>query len=238
MNAMWKMENIVTLCTERQAERLKREAERDVDTMSVIFFAANCQDSMLRSLSVGFLATAAFFAPLPVSSQERAADDLGEMEIKLKDAVQFNWGFPGVLQCAGTPNQVGVGAFLPIAVGENSIFFLDALANANFSDYDGYSSLINTEVAGTTISTSSRLGYRWLTSDRSWMYGINAGYDGREMATGSAGRNVQLDGTEQSADFQQVAVGVEAVSMHNTCHISRVVKPEIESDKGTVLHAS
>ena len=49
-----------------------------------------------------------------------------------------------------------------------------------------YSSIINTTVAGTTISTSSRLDYRWLNSDRSWMFGVNAGYDSRPMATGGS----------------------------------------------------
>ncbi len=97
----------------------------------------------------------------PVIAQEDgSAADLGVMEINLKDAVQFNWGFQGALQGAGTPNQAGIGAFLPIAVGENSVWFIDALANANFSDFDGYSSIVNTEVAGTTISTSTRLCYR------------------------------------------------------------------------------
>ena len=60
-------------------------------------------------------------------------------------------------------------------MGENSVFFADVLLNANFADYGGNSSIINTEVAGTTNSTSSRLGYRWLNSDRSLMYGLNAG---------------------------------------------------------------
>jgi len=30
------------------------------------------------------------------------------MEINLKYAVQFNWGFQGALQGAGTPNQAGI----------------------------------------------------------------------------------------------------------------------------------
>ena len=95
----------------------------------------------------------------PVASQdEGSAADLGVMEINLKDAVQFNWGFQGALQGAGTPNQAGIGAFLPIAVGENSVWFIDALANANFADRDRESSIVNTDVAGTTISTSTRLG--------------------------------------------------------------------------------
>ena len=45
----------------------------------------------------------------PVAAQDDgSADDLGVMEIKLKDAVQFNWGFQGALQGAGTPNQAGI----------------------------------------------------------------------------------------------------------------------------------
>ena len=48
------------------------------------------------------------------------------IEINLKDAVQFNWGFQGALQGAGTPNLAGIGAFLPIAIGENSVWFIDA----------------------------------------------------------------------------------------------------------------
>ena len=122
---------------------------------------------------------------LPVAAQDDgSARELGVMEINLKDAVQFNWGFQGALQGAGTPNQMGIGAFLPIAVGENNIFFLDSQANANFADYINYSSIIDTTVAGTTISTSSRIGYRWLNTDRSWMLGLNAGYDSRPMNTG------------------------------------------------------
>ena len=99
-------------------------------------------------------------APIqPVAAQEGGgADDLVVVGINLKDAVKFNWGFQGALQGAGTPNQAGIGAFLPIAVGENSVFFFDALANANFADYNNDSSIINTEVAATSISTSSRLG--------------------------------------------------------------------------------
>ena len=148
----------------------------------------------------------------PVAAQDDgSAADLGVMEINLKDAVQFNWGFQGALQGAGTPNQAGIGAFLPIAVGENSVWFIDALANANFADFDGYSSIINTEVAGTTISTSTRLGYRWLNGDRSWMYGINAGYDSRPMNTGNADTGVNVR-DKRDVFFSQVAAGLEAVS--------------------------
>ncbi len=172
------------------------------------------QRSLRLPLSLaGAAALALAGAPIqPVAAQDDgSAADLGVMEINLKDAVQFNWGFQGALQGAGTPNQAGIGAFLPIAVGENSVWFIDALANANFADYDNYSSIINTEVAGTTISTSSRLGYRWLNSDRSWMFGVNGGYDSRPMATGDADTGVTV-WNKDDVFFQQIAAGLEAVS--------------------------
>ena len=137
--------------------------------------------------------------------------DLGVMGVNLKDAVKLNYGFQGALQGAGTPNQAGVGGFLPLAIGDNSVFFLDAQANANFADFNEYSSIINTKVAGTTISTSSRLGYRWLNGDRSWMFGVNAGYDSRPLATGGTDTGVSVTNSS-TVFFQQVALNLEAVS--------------------------
>ena len=139
------------------------------------------------------------------------AADLGVMGVNLRDAVKFNYGFQGALQGAGTPNQAGIGAFIPLHVGSNSVAFVDVLVNANFSDYSGYSSIINTDVSGTTFSTSTRLGYRWLNSNRSWMFGVNAGYDSRPMATGPADTGVNVTNS-QTVFFQQVAAGLEAVS--------------------------
>ena len=112
---------------------------------------------MLRQLSIGLLASALAIAPLPTKAQDGTAEDLGVMSISLKDVVKPRIGLQGALQGAGTPNQAGIGGFLPLSVGENSVWFLDALANVNFADRDNYSSIINTTVAGTTISTSSRL---------------------------------------------------------------------------------
>jgi hypothetical protein len=117
------------------------------------------------------------------------------MGVNLRDAVKFNYGFQGALQGAGTPNQAGIGAFIPLHVGSNSVAFVDVLVNANFSDYSGYSSIINTDVSGTTFSTSTRLGYRWLNSNRSWMFGVNAGYDSRPMATGGTDTGVAVTGS-------------------------------------------
>jgi len=131
--------------------------------------------------------------------------------VNLKDAVKLNYGFQGALQGAGTPNEAGLGAFIPLKVSKNSVSFVDVLVNANFNDYGNYSSIINTTVAGTTFSTSTRLGHRWLNGNRTWTYGVNAGYDSRPMATGPADTGVDVTNS-QTVFFQQVAAGLEAVS--------------------------
>ena len=84
---------------------------------------------MLRCLSIGTLASALAIAPLPTMAQDGAAEDLGDvMSVELKDVVKLTIGLQGVLQGAGTPNQAGIGGFLPLAVGDNSVFFADVLA--------------------------------------------------------------------------------------------------------------
>ena len=174
-------------------------------------------------LSLSLAGTAALaLASIPFGSSPAAAQDpeapsteaadLGVMGVNLRDAVKFNYGFQGALQGAGTPNQAGLGAFIPLSVGSNSVAFVDVLVNANFNDYGNYSSIINTDVSGTTFSTSTRLGYRWLNGNRSWMFGVNAGYDSRPMATGGTDTGVDVSGSERTVFFQQVAANLEAVS--------------------------
>ena len=97
------------------------------------------------------------------------------------------------------------------AYADNSVWFVDAPINANFADRAGDSSIINTDVAGATISTSTCLGYRWLNGDRSWMYGLNAGYDSRPMNTGDAHTGVNVT-NKRTVGFQQIALNAEAVS--------------------------
>jgi len=178
------------------------------------------QNYIRQSLSLaGTAALALASIPLGIESAtaqeakttQGTAADLGVMSISLKDAIQPNFGFQGALQGAGTPNQSGIGGFLPLAIGDNSVFFLDAQANANFADFNEYSSIINTKVAGTTISTSTRLGYRWLNKNRSWMFGVNAGYDSRPLNTGGTDNGVYVTNSK-SVFFQQVALNLEAVS--------------------------
>jgi hypothetical protein len=173
------------------------------------------QHSIRRSL--GWLGTAALaLASIPAVAEtakvaQGKAAKLGVMSVSLKDAVKLNYGLQGQLQGAGTPNEAGIGGFLPLRVGTQSVTFLDVLANVNFADYPGYSSIINTTVAGGTVSTSTRLGQRWLNGDRSWMYGVNFGYDSRPMATGPSDTGVNVSNS-QTVFFQQLALNAEAVS--------------------------
>ena len=103
----------------------------------MLLTALNSSIAVQRSIRLslpltGAAALALACSPIqPVAAQEEDgnAADLGVMEIKLKDAVWFNWGFQGTLQGAGSPDQAGIEGFVPIAVGENSVFFIDALAN-------------------------------------------------------------------------------------------------------------
>ena len=166
---------------------------------------------MLRRLSIVLLASAIAIGPLPTNAEDGTAEDLGDvMSISLKDVVKPTIGFQGALKGAGTPNQAGIGGFLPLSVGDNSVWFLDALVNVNFADRDGESSIINTDVAG-GFSSSSRLGYRWLNGDRSWMVGLNAGYDTRSLKSGDADTGVNVT-NKKTVGFQQIALNAEAVS--------------------------
>ena len=165
---------------------------------------------ILRRLSAGLLATSAFVAPLAVTAQESSAEDLGVMSSSLADVVKPTIGIQGSLQGAGTPNQAGIAVFLPASVGENSVWFLDALVNANFADRDGESSIINTDVDG-GFSTSTRLGYRWLNSDRSWMFGLNGGYDSRSLKSGNTDTGIIVT-NKKTVGFQKIELNAEAVS--------------------------
>ena len=129
----------------------------------------------------------------------------------ISSAAPLTWRLNAQTQGAGTPNSAGVGIFWPAFKSDNSTLFVDALVNANFSDFSGYSSIINTDVAGVTPSTSTRVGYRWLNQDRSWMFGANAGYDTRSLKSGGGDTGVPITG-QTTVRYQQVALGVEASS--------------------------
>ena len=192
-----------------------------VDSESKSNLANSPKDSnfVLRSLSIRLLASVVAISPLPLKADDGSAEDLDVMSISLQDVVRPRFGLQGALQGAGTPNEAGVGVFLPLSVKNKSVFFIDFLANANFGDFNKYinkpadytSSIINTTVSGTTISTSTRLGYRVLSADNNWMYGINAGFDTRPMATAYADNGVDVT-SSSTVFFRQGAVNIEAVS--------------------------
>ena len=83
------------------------------------------QRSLSLSLSLSGIAALALSngTLLPaVAQEEGTAKDLGGvMSISLKDAVKPTLGFQGALQGAGTPNQAGIGMFLPLSIGDNSV---------------------------------------------------------------------------------------------------------------------
>ena len=172
------------------------------------------QRSIRLSLSLGGAAALALantpFLPTAAQDADTAEDLGGVMSVSLADVVKPAIGFQGALQGAGTPNQAGIGGFLPLSVGENSVWYLDALVNVNFADRDGESSIINTDVDG-DFSTSTRLGYRWLNADRSWMYGLNGGYDTRSLKSGDADTGVNVT-NKRTVGFQQIALNAEAIS--------------------------
>jgi len=119
------------------------------------------------------------------------------------------WRISAQTQGAGTPNSAGIGVFFPLVSKTESNLFVDVAVNANFSDYNGYSSIINTDVKGVTPSTSTRLGYRW--TDSSWMFGLNAGYDTRSLKSGGTVTGISVI-DQTTVRYQQVSVGGEANS--------------------------
>ncbi len=142
---------------------------------------------------------------------------LSAEDISVKDVVKPNLRAIGGTQGAGTPNAIGAGAFIPLHATNDAVTYVDVEAKAHLDDRSGDSSIINTDVAGTTLSTSTRLGYRWINDVGSWMVGVYAGYDTRELKAGPVDTGVIVT-NPQTVHFQQVAVGAEAVSNQWSVH--------------------
>ena len=167
---------------------------------------------MLRCLSIGLLASAFAVAALPSKAAGHgSASDLGETTIQLKDIVKPQVGIQARSQGAGTPNMAGIGAFLPFLKTKNILLFADIQGNVNFPDVGEISSVVNTTISGATISSSSRLGLRWLNGDRNWLYGLNAGYDTRPVTSSGINSGTNIGG-ERTFLFQQGGINLEAVS--------------------------
>jgi hypothetical protein len=88
--------------------------------------------------------------------------------------VTTNGGLIFQSQGVGSPNTLSAYFFTPLSQGEaGELLFVDVAANLNLG---GVLTQPNTVNAG----ASTRLGYRWLSGDQRWMYGINAGVDTRQ----------------------------------------------------------
>lgn len=125
-------------------------------------------------------------------------------------ASKFDLRAIGQTQGAGVPNAVGAGVFIPLQSTATTVTYIDIEAKANLDDRSGDSSIINTDVAGTTLSTSTRIGYRWL-NESGQMYGVYGGFDTRELKAGPVDTTVVVT-DPRTVDFQQAAVGAEFVS--------------------------
>ncbi len=138
-------------------------------------------------------------------------------DVSVEDVVKPDIRAIGQTQGAGTPNAIGAGAFVPLHATSNAVTYIDVEAKANLDDRSGDSSIINTDVAGITLSTSTRLGYRWINDVGSWMYGVYAGYDTRELKAGTVDTKFTVI-DPRTVHYQQVAVGAEAVSNQWSVH--------------------
>ena len=111
-----------------------------------------------------------------------------EQQLNAIPKLRGNGGLRFDSQGAGTPNTLSGYFFLPILASERGdIFFAESYINWSIAS-DGIDS---------SIGSSTRLGYRWLTENKSWIYGVNAGIDNRPF---------------QAQNFLQAGVGLEALS--------------------------
>ena len=82
--------------------------------------------------------------------------------------VRTNGGLRFQSEGAGTPNTLSGYIFAPLSQNENGdVLFVDGFANWNFGG----------ELSDSSFGASTRLGYRWMNSDKDWMFGVNAGAD-------------------------------------------------------------
>ena len=113
-------------------------------------------------------------------------------------------------QGAGTPNQVSAGGFVPLYQDSDSLWYADVQLGLQLPDFSGYSSIINTDVSGGTLATSTRVGRRWLGDSDLWMFGLYAGYDTRQLKSGSLDEPNVTVTDRRTVNFQQIALGFEA----------------------------
>jgi hypothetical protein len=90
------------------------------------------------------------------------------------ESIQASGGLQVQSQAGGTPNAFSGYLFAPLGQGQRGeVLFLDGVASLNLGG-----ALAQQNNGSAAIST--RLGYRRLSSDQRWIYGLNAGVDTRQ----------------------------------------------------------
>ena len=82
--------------------------------------------------------------------------------------IRTNGGLRFQSEGAGTPNTLSGYILAPLYQSEKgNILFIDGFGSWNYGG----------NLNDSSFGASTRLGYRWLNDDRSWMFGANAGAD-------------------------------------------------------------
>jgi len=119
----------------------------------------------------------------------------------VKDYAPFSWNLIGGSQEAGAPSNFGVNFFIPLTSDYFSLYYLDFESSIFLPDLNNnYSSNVSAQL-GRPVTTSTRFGRRWLTQDKSSMFGVNLGFDTRPVERSSL----------STISFNQMAVGIELV---------------------------
>ena len=188
----------------------------------------------LRPFAIGLLISCMTIPQLPSRArQDGTEEDLGDtMTLNFKNVVKFNWGLQGSMQDEGATNMLGAGFFYPFNTTRSQTWFIDSRADLNLGDYnispshygieqkyEYLSSSINDiQVQGTSVSTSTRIGYRWIDRKLSRGFGIAAGYDSRPLVGGYPmddhvkEEQASRAGGPKTRFFQQVALSAVTVS--------------------------
>ena len=119
----------------------------------------------------------------------------------IKDYAPFSWNLIGGTQEAGAPSKFGVNFFIPLSTDYFSLYYLDFESNIYLPDIDNNHSSNLSAQLGRPVTTSTRFGRRWLSKDKSSMFGINLGFDTRPVKRSSL----------SDINFNQLAAGFELV---------------------------
>lgn len=122
-------------------------------------------------------------------------------DFNIDDISDFSWNLVGGSQEGGVPNSLGFNFFKPFATDYESLYFIDFESSINLKDFTDNASSNSLEQVGTPITTSTRVGRRWLSDDNSFMFGVNLGFDTRPVSRSSS----------SDIDFNQLAAGIEIV---------------------------